>query len=532
MSSWSIDRTARLYRLSRWGGEYLRITPEGHLCLLPQPDRPDLRVDVSRLLRDLPGQGRWPVAVHVPAILRHRLDRLSTTLEQAARRQSTPPSWRVIYPLKANPRREVVTTLLDHGNGELGVEVGTRSEWLAALSLPQTRRNWLVCHGYKDEAMMALACRAAQEGQPLVLVLEHVSECRRFLAACPSPPPSLILGLRLRLQEADSGHWRHSGGEQAKFGLSASDLPETVAQLKTAGLLQRLRMLHFHIGSQVAHLSDFRTAARTAARRVDELRRLGAPIAIVDAGGGLGIDYGLARHSTAFDIHYTLEAYADALMGIVANIPGEPVELWIESGRALTAHHAFLLTHTLPGDNPEAGVSRGESPGKNRGKSPGKAMPVPMRFINLSVFRSLPDAWAIHQPFPVMPLVKLDQPPAQRVVLADPTCDSDGRLTHYAVRGRRGTALPLPATGPGESLPLGIFLTGAYQETLGSLHNLFGEPARATLEVTGPDTFEMLDWQPAESVEAVLGRMGYSGVRPAHLDRDEWWQATYGAVKI
>jgi arginine decarboxylase len=387
-----------------------------------------------------------------------------------------------------------------------------------------------------------------------------------------------LIGLRCRLSTTSQGLWDDSGGDKSKFGLSATELLEAINRLKQAERLHCLRLLHFHIGSQVPQISRIKQAMQEAARYFVEVRRLGAPIDFMDVGGGLGVNYDGSISSNIASVDYSLQEYANDIvwtMKQVCDNEGLPCPHIIsESGRALVAHHAVLIVDVLgvtgrvsqvpPREPDEASplqlrqlwntldeldqmaprealhdaialredliklFALGYASLSHRAQAddlywrlilrllpildeeeiellaPGLENKIADRyFCNFSIFQSLPDAWAINQVFPVMPIHRLDEQPDRSATLVDITCDSDGTMQHFPLRNGTSQVLPLHLVDPGQTYLIGVFLTGAYQEILGDLHNLFGDTHAIHVRMDG-NKYELEQVVEGETVAEVL----------------------------
>jgi len=155
------------------------------------------------------------------------------------------------------------------------------------------------------------------------------------------------VGLRVRLSSLASSKWADTGGEKSKFGLSAAQLLAVIERFRAAGLDQGIRLLHFHMGSQIANLADYQHGFREAIRYYAELRGLGLPVDHVDVGGGLGVDYDGTHSRNPSSINYDMDDYAATVVGMLKEFCDAQQlphpHIFSESGRALTAHHALLV---------------------------------------------------------------------------------------------------------------------------------------------------------------------------------------------
>jgi arginine decarboxylase len=549
MSQEQIEANRRLYGISRWSDGYFDIGKRGRLVV--RPFRNGAEIDLVDLVRRARLAGLAPpILFRFTDILRDRLDRLHTAFRKAMAARQYERRYRVVYPIKVNQQRSVVDTLVHHGGARVGLETGSKPELMAVLGVSPPG-GMIVCNGYKDHEYLELALIAHSLGHEVYIVVEKLSELDRILQLASEFEIEPRLGVRLRLSSVGAGNWQDTGGEKSKFGLTAGQLLEAAERATKAGKGHCIRMLHVHVGSQVPNLRDIRRGLTEAARVYTDLRTAGLELGMMDVGGGLGIDYEGTRSRSPNSINYTIEDYAQTVVDTIAQVcdaAGEAhPEICSESGRAMVAQHAVLVTNvidtdiptdTRPTEPPEDSGSEvralwdqfsrlddsspeevyretqhlmaelhqryiaGESdlPERARGEALARGLMHAVRdrlltqanppraildelkqitadklFINLSVFQSLPDIWAIDQVFPILPAQRLDQPPTRRGVLRDLTCDSDGRVDLYVDGEGIEHSLPVHALEADEEYLLAVLMVGAYQEILGDLHNLFGD---------------------------------------------------------
>ncbi len=341
------------YAIHRWGDGYFEIDAQGHVGVRPRRQG-DARIDLYRLAAEVQETGlSLPVLLRFVDILRDRVDALCRAFGTAAGEFGYQGRYTAVYPVKVNQQRCVIDEILAGGEGCVGLEAGSKPELMAVLAQSPLSGS-IVCNGYKDREYIRLALIGQRLGHRVYLVIEKLSELELVLreAASLAVPP--LLGVRVRLSSSASGNWQNSGGEKAKFGLTAGQLLELVQRLRRVGLLDRLQLLHSHIGSQIPNLWDIRRCMGEAARFYGELRRLGADIRVVDVGGGLGIDYEGTRTRHFSSINYGLEGYAREVVKALLQICREQglphPDLFSESGRAITAHHAVLITNVIESD--------------------------------------------------------------------------------------------------------------------------------------------------------------------------------------
>lgn len=569
MSNWPIESVRTTFAIPHWSDGYFDVSPEGHVIALPKRCPEEGVVDLIEVTEAAKREGlSLPLLVRFVDIIQDRVVRLFKAFEQARQEYGYRGGYTPIYPIKVNQQRSVIEAILQSPVPQVGLEAGSKPELLAVLALAENGMP-IVCNGYKDRAYIRLALIGRKLGLNPCLVIEKPSEIHLILEEAERLEiEEPLLGVRLRLTSVPSGKWQNSGGEKAKFGLTAPQLVDLIETLRRAGRLSWLRVMHFHVGSQVADIGDFRKALREASRYYAELRRLGAPIEIVDAGGGLGVDYEGNRSCSFCSINYSLEEYAHNVVRALWEVCEEAdlphPALMTESGRALTAHHAILITNVVeverPPTRPEedhldnhpllADLSRAFehleggallslyhdaqldlrearelfSQGKLSLEQLAAAerlsaalseeicrrLDISLRahreaiealwlrladkvFCNFSLFQSMPDAWAIEQIFPVMPLQRLNEPLTRRGRLMDLTCDSDGALEHYVDHQSIEPTIPIHEIRPDERYLLGFFMVGAYQEILGDCHNLFGDTHSVNVILDGQGGWRLVD---------------------------------------
>jgi len=347
------------YGVRRWGGGYFDISPAGHVTVRPDPED-GCDIDLFRLTGELREAGlALPVLVRFTGILHHRVRSLCRAFRDAGEELGYRGRYTAVYPIKVNQQRSVVEEIVAGGGDCVGLEAGSKPELVAVLASAPAG-GIIVCNGYKDREYIRLALIGRRLGHQVYIVIEKLTELDRVLSEAEALGIEPQLGVRVRLAAVASGNWQNSGGEKSKFGLNASQVLALVQRLRDTDRLHWLQLLHSHIGSQIPNLRDIRRGVGEAARFFAELRRLGAPIRVVDVGGGLGVDYEGTGSRHYCSINYTLEAYAREVVRAVTRLCDEQglehPDLVTESGRALTAHHAVLITHVIdheppPGDS-------------------------------------------------------------------------------------------------------------------------------------------------------------------------------------
>ncbi|MBL0173089.1 MAG: biosynthetic arginine decarboxylase [Gemmatimonadaceae bacterium] len=584
---WSIESARALYNIEGWGAGYFDVNTRGHVIVRPDPDRPQLTLDLKDLARDLEEQGvQLPVLLRFSDILRSRIETLSERFSGAIKEFEYSGGYTTVYPIKVNQQRHVVEEIVKFGKTHgVGLECGSKPELQAVLGLSESTEHLIVCNGYKDHEFMRLALMGQKLGHRVFIVLEQLSELDVLLEVAADLDVTPVCGVRIKLASEGAGRWAQSGGEKSKFGLSSAELIKLIDRLQAEGRLDILKLIHFHLGSQITDIRFIKSGLQEVARFYLEMRRLGVDITHVDVGGGLGIDYDGTNSTNNASVNYSLQEYANDVIYTIAEACRDaelPMPHIIsESGRALTAHHALLLVKVIDveslAEQPIPPLTdddhsllhemfedwrtiteRGAKPRKVlevfhdasfdkdrarqyfnsgvldlRGLAKAEvlwlatmnaiyricaadadtfedvlpeleAVLVDRYFCNFSLFQSLPDSWAIDQLFPIMPIHRLTEEPLRRGTLQDVTCDSDGKIDRFVGDKKGRPSLELHEFRDGEDYILGIFLTGAYQEILGDLHNLFGDTNAVHVRLNDQGSYEITDLVEGDTVTEVL----------------------------
>jgi arginine decarboxylase len=349
---WSVADSAELYGLNRWGDPYFAVNARGHVCVQPQGERGG-SLDLVDLVQGLEGRNLGlPLLIRFDDILEDRLERLHGAFERAIAQYGYAGRYQGVFPVKCNQQRHVVEELVACGKRwHFGLEAGSKAELLIALSLIDDPEALLICNGYKDQRYIETAILARRLGRQPVVVIEQADEVERIIAASRELGAAPFIGIRAKLSSRSTGRWGSSVGEKAKFGLSIPDVLATVEALRSAGLLDDLRLLHFHVGSQINDIAVLKDALQEAGQIYVELTKLGAPMGYLDVGGGLGIDYDGSRTASAASTNYSLQNYANDVVATVRECcepHGVRVPTLVsESGRALASHFSVLVFNVL-----------------------------------------------------------------------------------------------------------------------------------------------------------------------------------------
>jgi arginine decarboxylase len=352
MSDWDQDKARETYGIPHWSGGYFDVNAAGHLLARPNRNEAHAGIDCFELVGKLRQQGlTLPVLVRFTDILRDRVDVLCHAFQRAMVDDDYRGGYTAVYPIKVNQQRSVVEEILRHGGRRVGLEAGSKPELLAVLALSDVEGGTVVCNGYKDREYIRLALIGLRLGLRVFIVVEKLSELELVIEESQALGIAPLLGVRVRLAAISAGKWQNTGGEKAKFGLSAAQILRVVQRLQEADMLGTLQMIHFHMGSQVANIRDIQRSMSECARHYAELRAMEVDIRYVDVGGGLGIDYEGSRSRSDCSMNYGVREYANDVVHALWQICEEQglphPHIITESGRAMTAHHAALFTQVI-----------------------------------------------------------------------------------------------------------------------------------------------------------------------------------------
>ncbi len=358
MRKWRIEDSAELYNINGWGLDYFSINEKGHMTVTPK--KGGAAVDLKELTDELLVRDvETPLLIRFSDILDNRIEKISSCFKIAAQEYNYTAQNFIIYPIKVNQMRQVVEEIVSHGKKfNIGLEAGSKPELHAVLAINTGSDSLIICNGYKDEDYIQLALLAQKMGKRIFLVVEKLNELKLIAELSKKLRITPNIGIRIKLASAGSGKWEESGGDVSKFGLASSELLEALDFLEKNKLTECLKLIHFHIGSQVTKIRRIKNALREASQFYVQLRNMGYNVEFVDIGGGLGVDYDGTRSSgTGSSMNYSIQEYVnDSISTLVDacvknDIP-QP-NIITESGRSLTAHHSVLVfevleTTTLP----------------------------------------------------------------------------------------------------------------------------------------------------------------------------------------
>lgn len=558
----AIEQTVETYGIENWGAGYFDVNKKGNLVVRPTEGDPRA-ADIREIIDDLARRGiTAPVLLRFPQLVAAQVRKLQRAFSKSIREFEYQGAHMCVYPMKVNQQRSVVEEYLREGSRyDFGLEAGSKAELYAALALEQSPDSLLVLNGFKDEEFIQMAFAGAMAGKRVVIVVEKLSELDHILSIAERHEGNApIIGMRVKLYSKGSGRWEKSGGEAAKFGLTTTELLEVINRLKEAGRIDMLKLLHFHIGSQLTDIKRIKNAMKEAARVYAKVFQMKVPVELLDVGGGMAVDYDGSK--TAFDssANYSAQEFANDVIYTIKqvcedeNVPHPTIIQ--ESGRFLSAYHAILVTNVLEEietvveditpieideDDPQVVIELGDLREtisiKNyreyyhdalehreelftlfnlglislEDRAKGEVLfwdvceradryaqqskYVPEEFddlrrllcakylTNFSVFKSVPDHWALDQLFPIVPIQMLNKPPTEFTTLCDITCDSDGVIDKFVDLHDVKQTLELHKLDASEPYYLAFMLVGAYQEVMGNNHNLFGAPNEAQIHI-------------------------------------------------
>lgn len=353
MSDWSIEEAERVYGVSQWGGGYFQVGENGNVHVTPVPDDPSIRIDFNAVIEEIRQEGvQFPVVVRFHDILRSQVSSLNNAFRNIIKEADYNGVYQGVYPVKVNQMREVVEEIVEAGKPfNYGLEAGSKAELLTVLAMNTNEDSLTILNGYKDDEFMRLALLGRKLGRKVVVVVEKYSELLLLVKISKELKIDPIIGVRAKMTVKGRGKWESSGGERAKFGLTITEIIKTARYLEEQGMAHCLKLLHFHIGSQLTDIRAVKEAMTEGARIYADLHKMGFPLDYVDVGGGLGIDYDGSNSTNESSRNYSMQEYvADVVYGMkeMCDLEGVPhPNLVSESGRAITAHHSCVITEIV-----------------------------------------------------------------------------------------------------------------------------------------------------------------------------------------
>lgn len=582
----AIAEVAQTYGIENWGAGYFGINSRGNLIVrLAQDD--SRSVDVKKVVDDLIARRvKLPLILRFPQIFASQVRKMNRSFLTAMKEFDYKGEHRAVFPMKVNQRRQVIEAYLEEAaKHSYGLEAGSKAELYAAIAMDQSPGSLLVCNGFKDNGFIDLAFVGTQAGKNVVIVIEKLNELPRVIERSQATGIRPMLGMRVRLYSRGSGRWEKSGGEQSKFGLTTTELLQAIKSLRDAGMLDMLRVMHFHIGSQITQIKRVKAGVKEAARVYAKIRKMGIDVDHLNVGGGAGVDYDGSKTSFESSVNYTLQEFANDVIYTIKsvceeeNVP-EP-NVITESGRVLVAYHAMLITNvideietvqgvvnvTLTGNEAQVikelhdlhkmmtaknfleyyhdalehkeelftlfdlGFISLEDRAKgeilfwavcDRANNFAKMTQVKSEefddlrkllsakyLCNFSVFRSVPDHWAIDQLFPIIPIHRLNEIPTDTATMCDITCDSDGVVDKFVDLHDVKEVLEVHDLRNNEPYYLAMLLIGAYQEVMGNFHNLFGTTNEAHVVVSNDGEYHISRIIPGSTVGEMVSFARY-----------------------
>jgi arginine decarboxylase len=582
---WTVEDSKELFGLADWGLDYFSVNQQGELTVRT-PDSVKGGASIIELVRGMSERGlQMPVLLRIENLLDAQIAAVNEGFAKAIAEQDYRGVYRGVFPIKVNQQSQIIEEISEFGaRFNHGLEAGSKAELLIALSSLEPERGYIICNGYKDEEFITLGLGAQKLGYTIFFVVETPAEIPLLIECSKRSGVRPQLGARVKLASRVGGHWNQTSGDRSIFGLTSNQLIDLVDELKRHDMLDCLRLLHAHLGSQIPNIRDIRGAVMEACRYYVELVREGAPMGNIDLGGGLAVDYQGSRSNSTHSKNYTLEEYCvdvvEVIMSVLDPLEIEHPTIVTESGRALVAYGSILLfnvldvtrfeAHKLPPtldsddeylvrlaevlvslnedtvqecyndavyyrDEIRELFRRGQMSLRDRSLGEDYFLEILQRirkldpeyhsgspeslnlvdyladiyYGNFSVFQSLPDIWAIDQVFPIVPLHRLNERPTRQAILADITCDCDGKIDRFVVNGELQNVLPLHDLKGEEEYYLGVFLVGAYQETLGDLHNLLGDTHVVSVRLNADGSFHYVKEVEGDSVADVLSYVEY-----------------------
>ncbi|GAB2512743.1 biosynthetic arginine decarboxylase [Microbulbifer agarilyticus] len=590
IENWTCADSAALYGIHNWGADYFNLNQRGEITVEVKNDAGELHaVSLLDIAHGATERGLgMPLLVRFENLLDAQIARINHSFRSAIDSCGYNNVFRGVFPIKVNQQCQVIEEIAKAGRSfGHGLEAGSKAELIAALSILDNTDALIVCNGYKDEEFINLGLQAQRLGVQVFFVVETPSEVDTIIRCAERAQIEPNIGVRVKLASKVGGYWNATSGDRSIFGLGSNDLIAMVDKLRDHNMLHCLRLLHYHLGSQVPNIRDIRTGVLEACRYYADLVEEGAAMGYLDLGGGLAVDYDGSKTNYTHSKNYSLDEYCvDVVEAIMETLDSEGVThpvIITESGRATVAYSSVLLFNILDTtsfepieleddrigsdahpmlknlqealesvspknlqesyndglyyrDEIRALYLHGQVSLRDRALAENlflqcaqkirklldevdqipadlEALPEVLSdiyYANMSVFQSLPDIWAIEQLFPLVPVHRLDEAPTRSAIIADITCDCDGKIDRFIDRQGERKTLPLHPLKEGEEYILGTFLVGAYQETLGDLHNLFGDTNVVSVRIDEDGHVDYSREIHGDSIADVLSYVEYS----------------------
>ena len=593
-NKWTIEDSISTYNIDKWGSKYFSINSKGNITVTPEK-KSAKKIDLFKLIKELKSREiNTPLIIRFNDILKDRITELNEAFLKAIKTYEYKNIYQGVFPVKCNQQKNVLEKIIEFGSPwNFGLEVGSKSELLIGLALLQNQNSLLICNGYKDKKYIEVATLARKIGKKPIIVIEQRDEVKRIIEAVKNLKTSPILGIRAKLSSKSSGRWSKSVGDNSKFGLSIPEIMSTIEELKEASLINEMKLLHFHIGSQISDIAVIKDALQEASQIYVELCKLGAPMKYIDVGGGLGIDFDGTKTASNTSTNYSLQNYANDVVATIKdsctlnNI--EHPTIISESGRAIISHCSVLIFNVLGTSHLSSEIKITDTKNQsliianlietfyqlkklsnkkvnlseiielwNDAKKFKEDCLVAFRlgflnleeraqaeeitwacaneianslnkdeinhpdlleitetlastyYANLSIFKSIPDSWAINQIFPTIPIHRHLEEPFCKGNFADLTCDSDGKINNFIDNGKIKSILNLHKLEVNKDYLIGIFMTGAYQEALGNFHNLFGNTNVIHIDINQDNSYKIKNIIKEDSKSEILELLDYN----------------------
>lgn len=588
MEKWDIDAAKALYRVDEWGNGYFHIADDGEVHVNSKRNTSNSSISLMKIAQGLQERGlKFPVLLRFSDILDDRIQYINESFQQSIAEAGYTGTYRGVYPIKVNQQQQVIEEITHFGKQyHHGLETGSKAELIAALAYVDDPQAYVICNGYKDEEYIDLALRGLLLGIQTVLVIEMPGETKVICERAKELGIRPNIGVRMKPSTVADGHWVESGGDRSTFGLNTTQIIAAVDFLRSEDMLDCLKLLHYHLGSQIPNIHDIRVGATEAARFYAGLVHEGAPMGLLDIGGGLAIDYDGSNTNSGSSRNYSMKEYCDdvveEIMTICKATKIQHPTIISESGRALVAYYSVLLfnildTNVFRTNKPDEPIPEELLPALDNLLYVKKTLTakntqeclndlnyyreeirnkflygtanlreraaaehlywsimadiyeisrqqnfIPPELKNLehqlsdiyygnfSVFQSLPDVWAINQLFPIMPIHHLLEKPDRNAIISDITCDCEGKIDKFIGKSEMQQTLQLHTPPEDDDYILGVFLVGAYQETLGDLHNLLGDTNVVSVSYNQNGSFSLHRELDGDTVADVLSYVEYN----------------------
>jgi len=347
-TEWDLESAVTTYNVDGWGEGYFTVNSSGNVEARPLQDNGG-SIDLLAVVNEARARNLgFPLVIRFQDLLRHRVESVNRAFQNAITEFDYKNEYRGVFPIKVNQLREVIEEIVDAGEQfHFGLEAGSKPELVAALAMHKDPESLVICNGYKDEAFIRIALLGCKLGKKVVIVAEKLEELEQTIRAAKEVGVEPHIGIRVRLYSKGAGKWAPSGGENAKFGLDTTSLVAASEMLKAAGFAHCLKLIHFHVGSQVPDISIIKRAVREGARYYAKIAKLGHELGYLDVGGGLGVDYDGSRSDFDSSANYSLQEYANDVVWSIMDVcdsEGVPHPAIVsEGGRAIVAHHSVLV---------------------------------------------------------------------------------------------------------------------------------------------------------------------------------------------